>query len=114
LCVFTLTESTGTVYMQVAYRSGNGLFAAQDVYDESYSKLRPGNLGRLAVLTHSMTDTTADFFDPNMHPKYVDSTQLYPHRRRYVSYLLAHHGVIPKSVVGAIPALRNVRDRLRR
>ncbi len=113
LCVFTLTGASGTMYMQVAIRSGDGLFAAQDAYDEGLARFRPGNLGRLTVLTHSMTDTTAEFFDPNMHPQYVDSTQLYPHRRRYVSYLLAQHGAIPKGIVGSIPTLRRVRDRIR-
>lgn len=113
LSVFTLTSDDKTVYMQVAIRSGNGMFAAQDAYDEQLAKFRPGNLGRLAVIAHSMTDTRASFFDPNMHPQYVDSTQLYPHRRRYVSYLLTHHGAIAKAVVGSIPLLRRARDRIK-
>lgn len=114
LSVFTLSGETGTVYIQVALRSGRGLFAAQDAYDETLATFRPGSLGRIAVLRNSMTDTPADFFDPNTHPRYAESSKLYPHRRRYVSYLLAHHGAVAKSVVGAIPALRRVRDRIAR
>jgi Acetyltransferase (GNAT) domain len=112
LSVFSLAGPTGTIYLQIAFRSGRGLFAAADVYDESFAKFRPGNLGRLAVMEHSMSDTSADFFDPNMHPRNTASAALYPDRRRFATYLLAQHGVLPKALVRAIPLARGARDRL--
>jgi hypothetical protein len=112
LSVFSLGSEMGTLYMAVALRSGGGLFGAQDAYDENFAQFSTGALGRLATLEYTMSNTTASFFDPNMHPKYVQSTQLYPDRRTYSTLLLATHGGLSTAVARSIPALRRLRDRI--
>jgi hypothetical protein len=114
LSVFSLASEMGTLYMAVALRSGGGLFGAQDAYDENFAQFSTGALGRLATLEYAMSDTSAKFFDPNMRPKHVQSTQLYPNRRTYSTLLLAAHGGVSTAVVRSIPVLRRVRDRIAR
>ncbi|HEY2645169.1 MAG TPA: GNAT family N-acetyltransferase [Galbitalea sp.] len=110
LSVFVVKAGVETIYSSVFFRSGNGLFAVHDAYNEKFAKFGAGSLGRLAVLSRSMTGLSVDFFDPSMHPKYVDSTHLFPDRRRLVSLLLAQRGVIPKASLRAIPIARRARD----
>jgi hypothetical protein len=114
LAVYTVSSASGTVYMQVAVRSGAALFGMQDAYDESYSEFRPGNLGRLAVIEHSLAESTAAWFDPNIRPWYVDSTRLYPDRRQYAHYVLPMSGLVASSALSLRPLVRRLRERMRR
>jgi Acetyltransferase (GNAT) domain len=112
LCVFLLKAGADTIYASVRFRSGNGLFAVHDAFDETYAEFGAGGLGRLSVISRSMVDYPVDFYDSSMNPKYVDSTHLYPDRRRFVSLLLAPRGVLPRAALRAVPVLRNARDRV--
>jgi hypothetical protein len=112
LSVFSLASELGPVYMAVAFRTGARLFGSQDAYDEKFAQFSAGALGRLAQLEHSMTNTAERFLDPNLRPKYVQSTQLYPDRRVYSTLLFATHGAVSNGVVRSIPALRRARARL--
>lgn len=114
LSVFELKHETTTVYMGVTLRSGGRRFGMQDAFNESFSKYRVGTLGRLAMMRYFLREPKAQEFDPDMNPRYADSTRIYPHRRRFASYLLAPRGMFPKSVVGALPIIRRARDRLKR
>ncbi|MBW4032533.1 MAG: GNAT family N-acetyltransferase [Acidobacteria bacterium] len=114
LSVFLMTAGTETIYSAVRFRSGNGLFAVHDAFNEDFAQYGAGGLGRLAVISRSMIDYPVDFYDSSMHPKYVDSTHLYPHRRRFVSLLLAPRGGVSKAVLRALPTARRLRDRFAR
>ncbi len=88
LSVFTLSTATTTIYMSVALHAGDGLFGAMDAYNEEFSRFTAGVVGRLARLEYAATELRAQFFDPNMRPSYVESTKLYPDRRRYTRYIV--------------------------
>jgi hypothetical protein len=114
LSVHSLVYEQTTLYMAVTYRSGEREFGVQDAYDERFARFRTGTLGRLAVMQRFLSQPDAAQFDPDLNPRYADSTHVYPHRRRFSSYLLATGGALPRSVVSALPVLRQVRDALTR
>lgn len=112
LSLFQVAAAGRTVHMSVIVRDGDGLFGVHDAFDEEFAEFSPGGLGRLALIGGGIGGTSARFFDPSMHPKYLASTALFPDRRRFVSLLIAQRGVAPRALVRSIPALRGVRDRL--
>jgi hypothetical protein len=113
LAVFDVVVGGRTLYMSVNVRAGDGLFGIHDAFDEEFSEFSAGGLGRLAVMSGGAGATSARFFDPSMHPKYLASTALFPDRRRFVSLMVARRGILPRAFVGSIPILRRVRDRLK-
>lgn len=110
LSVFALQHGSETVYMAVHLHSGGTEFGMQDVFDERFASFRAGSLGRRAVMRRFLSDSLERQLDPDMNPRYAGSTQEYPDRRSFASFLLAPGGAIAKSVVGALPLARRIRD----
>jgi hypothetical protein len=114
LSVYTLSAGTRTLYMQVAVRSGTALVGLQDAYDETYAEFGAGNLGRLVVLNHAMKESDIEFFDPNVRPVYVESTRLYPNRRRFGRLVLSVGGISAGAALRLAPVAQRSLSRFRR
>ncbi len=103
LAVYTLSSGVDTIHMQVAVRSGSGLFGLQDAYNEAYREHRPGNLGRLAGWAYGLAETDAEFFDPNVGPSYAESMRLYPDRRSFARYVISTGGSLASAALAVRP-----------
>ncbi len=110
LSVFTLSTPTATIYMAVVLRSGEVTFGAQDAYNEDLSQFRAGSLGRLAILEYLAAGSDTRVFDPNMRPSYVDSTSLYPDRRRYTRFVVFSRVPFARLALRTSAALRRARS----
>lgn len=114
LHVFRLRAGGRTVYMALAFRVGDHLFSTIDAYDETLAQLRPGNVGRAAELDHLESQGEPVTLDPCMHPKYAESSAIFPDRDPLVGLLLAPRGLHTRAMLHAAPSLRAARSRLQR
>ncbi|MBW4032531.1 MAG: GNAT family N-acetyltransferase [Acidobacteria bacterium] len=113
LVVLALTdELNNIVYMTVGFKAGDGVFGCLDAYDERFSAYSAGTFGRIAEWKHIVGGLGADFFDPNLSSYYVDSTRLYPDRRPHETLLLAHGGMLARTIIRLVPAVRRARTGL--
>lgn len=113
LRILTMTAGDEVLYMSLSFAAGGRLFSLMDTYNETYAHLSPGTVGRAEELDHVQDVLGAEMFDPCMHPKRVESSALYPHRRPLVGLLLAPRGAVNRTLVRAIPGLTTARDAVR-
>ncbi|MNW64084.1 hypothetical protein D3C74_423310 [compost metagenome] len=83
-----------------------------DTYDERFAKFSPGVIGRVMEQEFVLGRTTADRFDPCLHPKNVGPSGLYRDRRTLVGVVLATRGLLPRLLVRSVPTLRRLRARV--
>lgn len=113
LSILVLAAGGSTAYVDVTLRSGGASFGFLDTYDEKYSRFSAGAIGRVAVIDRFLRTSTDHFLDPCLHPRYADSTLLYPDRRPFVGLLLAPGGTGTRALVRSLPAAGRFRTRLR-
>jgi hypothetical protein len=113
LVVFALVGGDEIVYMDVTFRSGDGLVSFLHAFDERFATLSPGTLGCNAVWRFALRTGRARSFDPNLRPRYVENARLYPDQIEYHAVLLAFGGPWSRAVVRAQPVARRLRSRLR-
>ena len=82
-----------------------------DTYDERFAKFSPGVIGRVMEQEFVLGSTTADRFDPCLHPKNAGPTGLYRDRRPLVGVVLATRGLLPRLLIRSVPTLRRLRGR---
>lgn len=114
LSVYALRGGDETVYMAIWFRIGDHGFGYADAYDERFARHSAGTLGRIATLNHGLALSRLSTFDPNMSPHYLDSSQLYPHRQQFASYLVASGGFVSRAALRALPLVRRLRARMAR
>ncbi|WP_146340759.1 hypothetical protein [Nesterenkonia sp. NBAIMH1] len=103
-----------TVYIAFTLISGGQSFGFHDVYSENFESFSPGFVGRLALIGALMREPEAPPFDPGMEPTYVQAGAAFPSHREYAELLVAGPPSRARMAVGAYPALRRARTRLRR
>lgn len=114
LHLLTLVAGDDVVYMSLQFAAAGSLFSLMDTYDERFARFSPGVIGRVMEQEHVLERTTADRFDPCMHPKNAGPTALYRDRRPLVGVVLATRGVLPRLLLRSVPALRSLRARVAR
>ncbi|MEK8227852.1 GNAT family N-acetyltransferase [Oerskovia sp. M15] len=114
LHLLALVAGDDVVYMSLLLGAGGSLYSLMDTYDERFAKFSPGVIGRMMEQEFVLGRTTADRFDPCLHPKNVGPSSLYRDRRILVGVVLATRGVLPRLLVRSVPTLRRLRSRLAR
>ncbi|KRC34287.1 GNAT family N-acetyltransferase [Oerskovia sp. Root22] len=112
LRLLTLTAGEDVVYMSLLLGAGGSLYSLMDTYDERFAKFSPGVIGRVMEQEFVLGRTTADRFDPCLHPKNVGPSGLYRDRRTLVGVVLATRGLLPRLLVRSVPTLRRLRARV--
>ncbi|MFJ4106792.1 GNAT family N-acetyltransferase [Oerskovia enterophila] len=112
LRLLTLTAGEDVVYMSLLLGAGGSLYSLMDTYDERFAKFSPGVIGRVMEQEFVLGRTTADRFDPCLHPKNVGPSGLYRDRRTLVGVVLATRGLLPRFLVRSVPTLRRLRARV--
>ncbi|WP_265523563.1 GNAT family N-acetyltransferase [Oerskovia flava] len=113
LHVVMVTAGDHLVYASATLRSGDVLFGHVDAYDEQLARYSPGTIGRLLEQEHFLRAGDARVFDACMHPRYVESTAVYPDRRTLVGVLFAARGVLGTQWLRSAPRVRDAVQRLR-
>ena len=112
LHLLTLVAGDDVVYMSMLLGAGGTLYSLMDTYDERFARFSPGVIGRVMEQEFVLGSTTADRFDPCLHPKNVGPSGLYRDRRTLVGVVLATRGLLPRLLVRSVPTLRRLRDRV--
>lgn len=103
--VMTVGSAEHTVYTSLVVVIQGQAFGILDAYDETYAALSPGVLGRVLEQQSLMADPGIRSLDPCMHPRYADSTALYPDRREMVSVVIGA-GAASRLLLRGRPAAR--------
>lgn len=113
LSVVELSAGGRTIFAGISLASGGVWAGFLDAYDEQFSIQRAGSLGRIAELNHLARAFPDRDMDPNLDPYYEASSRLYPDGRDRVNLVLAPGGMLPRTLLHALPHVRGARNSLR-
>ncbi|TLP97033.1 GNAT family N-acetyltransferase [Nesterenkonia salmonea] len=99
LYVNELRAGATTVYLAIELRSGDGVFALRETFNEEAAKFSPGLLGRVLVQNRILSIPGVQFYDPCMGEAAPEVQRLLPERRTHETYMLAVRGTGRKAAL---------------
>lgn len=113
--ILALAVAGVTLYMAGFLRSGSTVFAWYDEYASRWARYAPGVVGRVLSVRYFADDPRSALLDSCMHPSlYPDQNELYPARRRIVSFTTALGPAPYGWLLRAIPRVGAARRALER